>query len=49
MLLSNPRITPLPDSEWDDETKELLESLRRDGHVYNIFRTLAPHPPLLKR
>jgi 4-carboxymuconolactone decarboxylase len=49
MHLTQPRVRPLPQSEWDDETRELLESLRRDGHVYNIFSTLARHPQLLKR
>jgi 4-carboxymuconolactone decarboxylase len=49
MLLSQPRIAPLPPSERDDETRELMESLRRDGQVYNIFATLARHPQLLKR
>ena len=46
---AEPRITPLPESDWNDETKELLEGLRRDGQVYNIFATLARHPQLLKR
>ena len=49
MPLTKPRVSPLPESEWDAETRELLESLRRDGHVYNIFATLALHPQLLKR
>src|SRR5258706_3870640 len=49
MLLTDPRVSPLPESEWSDETRELMESLRRDGHIYNIFRTLARHPQLLKR
>ena len=49
MHLTEPRVGPLPQSEWDDETGALLESLRRDGHVYNIFATLARHPQLLKR
>ena len=49
MHLTQPRIPPLPESEWDDETRELLENLRRDGHVYNIFAILARHPQLLKR
>jgi 4-carboxymuconolactone decarboxylase len=49
MRLRAPRITPLPETEWSDETRELMESLRRDGHVYNIFTTLARHPQLLKR
>jgi 4-carboxymuconolactone decarboxylase len=49
MALRTPRVPPLPESEWNDETRELLENLRRDGHVYNIFATLARHPQLLKR
>lgn len=49
MHLNQPRIAALPESDWDDETRELMESLRRDGHVYNIFATLARHPQLLKR
>ena len=49
MHLTKPRVPPLPESEWNDETRELLEGLRRDGHVYNIFATLARHPQLLKR
>jgi 4-carboxymuconolactone decarboxylase len=49
MHLSQPRVTPLTQSEVDDETKELLETLKRDGHLYNIYATLARHPQLLKR
>ena len=49
MHLTEPRVPPLPEAEWNDETKELLESLRRDGQVYNIFATLARHSQLLKR
>jgi 4-carboxymuconolactone decarboxylase len=49
MHLTEPRIKPLPEAEWDDQTRELMESLRRDGNVFNIFATLARHPQLLKR
>ena len=49
MDLAAPRVSPLPESEWNDETREILEGLRRDGQVYNIFGTLARHPRLLKR
>lgn len=49
MKLEQPRINPIPDSEWDDETRELLENLKRDGRVYNIFATLAHHPQLMRR
>jgi len=49
VALTQPRITPIPEVEWDDETRALLNPLRRDGRVYNIFATLARHPQLLKR
>jgi alkylhydroperoxidase family enzyme len=49
MRLSQPRVPPIPQSEWNGETAELLEGLRRDGQVFNIFATLARHPQLLKR
>jgi 4-carboxymuconolactone decarboxylase len=49
MRLTEPRIQPLPAPEWDDETRELLLGLQRDGQIYNIFATLARHPKLLKR
>jgi 4-carboxymuconolactone decarboxylase len=48
MSLRDPRIEPLPESEWNDETIELMNRLRRDGLVFNIFRTLARHPDLFK-
>ncbi|MDQ3756542.1 MAG: carboxymuconolactone decarboxylase family protein [Actinomycetota bacterium] len=45
----SPRIEPLPEAEWDDETAALLASLRRgDKPVLNIFATLARHPALFK-
>lgn len=47
MRLNHPRISPLPESEWSEEIRERLESLRRDGRVYNIFSTLAHHPKLI--
>lgn len=49
MRLKQPRIAPLAEREWSGETAEVLEGLRRDGQVYNIFATLARHPKLLKR
>ncbi len=49
MRLSQPRVAPLASSEWNDETRELMKSLERDGQVFNIFATLARHPGLLRR
>jgi 4-carboxymuconolactone decarboxylase len=48
MQLKQPRIPPLPQSEWDSEAQEVLQPLQRDGRVFNIFATLARHPKLLK-
>jgi 4-carboxymuconolactone decarboxylase len=49
MHLTQPRLQPLLEEKWDDETRELLERTRVGGRVFNIFRTLAAHPKLLKR
>ncbi|HVS13127.1 MAG TPA: carboxymuconolactone decarboxylase family protein [Thermoanaerobaculia bacterium] len=43
------RIPPLADDEATPEQREQLEKNRIDGQVYNIFRTLAHHPDLLRR
>jgi alkylhydroperoxidase family enzyme len=39
-----PRIPPLPESEWDEGVRELL-----DGRAVNIFTTLVRHPGLYRR
>ena len=49
MTLSAPRIPPLDDKDWSDETRESLGKTAESGRVYNVFRTLARHPKLLKR
>lgn len=49
MRLSAPRITPLDEKDWSAETRESLGKAADSGRVYNIFRTLARHPKLLKR
>ena len=49
MRLSEPRVSPLPDADWGEESQELLSRLQSEGRVLNIYRTLANHPRLLKR
>ncbi len=49
MRLTQPRLEPLAEEDWDNETRELLSRLKMDGRVFNIFRTLAAHPKLLKQ
>src|SRR5215470_3176836 len=49
MRLAKPRLEPPAEETWDDETRETLERLKVDGRVFNIFRTLAAHPKLLRQ
>jgi 4-carboxymuconolactone decarboxylase len=49
MRLKQPRVPVLPESEWDDDTRERLEKLRRNGQVFNIFKTLARHKQLFSK
>ena len=44
-----PRISPLPETEWTPEAREILAQTQMGGRVLNIFRTLVRHPKLLKR
>ena len=44
MNASEPRIPPLPESEWDEDVRELL-----DGRAVNIFTTLVRHRGLYRR
>ena len=48
MRLSQPRIQPVPESQWTDEQKELLEPMAKTGRVLNIFRTLIGAPAAMK-
>lgn len=50
MAEAMPRIPLLEEQHWDAETREQLEKTRQqDGRIFNIFRTLARHPKLMKR
>ena len=54
MRLSQPRVPPLEPSDWSAETAELMTRFGGgqspgEGAVHNIFKTLAHHPPLLRR
>lgn len=42
--LAQPRIAPLPESEWSDEQREIVESLQ--GDVTNAIATYLHHPVL---
>lgn len=50
MRLKEPRVKPLPETEWTEEQKTILEYYRRkSGKIYNIFLTQARHPELMKK
>ncbi len=49
MRVSEPRVRPLPESEWNEDAREFMRGVERDGQVLNIYKTLARHPKLLKR
>jgi 4-carboxymuconolactone decarboxylase len=46
--LSEPRITPVPEPEWTDEQRKVLEPFVAQGRLYNIFTTLARNPKALR-
>jgi alkylhydroperoxidase family enzyme len=49
MRLTSPRITPLEEKDWSAEARAELGRMAEAGRVYNIFKTLARYPKLLKR
>jgi 4-carboxymuconolactone decarboxylase len=48
-LSKTPRIPPVRDDEMTAAQRELLEPIRQNGRIDNVFRTLAQHPDLTKR
>jgi len=48
---SKPRIAPLPEAQWSEDARKVIEPTRQmsGGKVFNVFSTLAHHPHLLKR
>lgn len=49
MRLSEPRIRALSEDEWSEQARELLAPFVKRGPVFNIFKTLAQHPDLMRR
>ncbi|MER7482734.1 carboxymuconolactone decarboxylase family protein [Streptomyces sp. NPDC126510] len=48
---NRPRLTPLPEEQWDPRTRELLALAPHDpeGGIPNIFPTLVRHPDLYEQ
>lgn len=49
MKLDAPRLKPIPQADWNDEVRNILQPNVEQGSVFNIFKTLAHHPDLLRR
>lgn len=49
MKLETPRLAPIPQADWSDEVQKILQPNVAQGSVFNIFKTLAHHPDLLRR
>lgn len=49
MRLSEPRINPLEEKDWNEGVKELMKPFVSQGRVFNIFKTLVHHPDLARR
>ncbi len=49
MRLNEPRVKPLEPDEWDAKTREVMTPFAEQGRVFNIFKTMAHHPDLMRR
>jgi len=49
MRLSKPRVAPLEAGQWSDAAREIMAPFERQGRAWNIFKTLAHHPDLMRR
>lgn len=49
MRLTKPRIAPLEAAQWSDSAAPLMKPFVEQGRVFNIFKTLANYPDLMKR
>ena len=49
--LSEPRIHPQDESEWDDEVKTIIRGNKKSSKAYvpNVIKTIVRHPKLFKR
>jgi 4-carboxymuconolactone decarboxylase len=49
MRMNKPRVAPLESDQWSEQAKEIMTPFVRQGRVFNIFKTLAHHPELMRR
>ena len=49
MKLAKPRLEPLQADQWNDTVRDIMKPMLARGEVFNIFKTLAYHPDLMRR
>ena len=49
MRIRQPRILPVTEAEWTDDSRPVLAANSARGPPLNVFATIARHPKLLKR
>ena len=49
MRIRQPRIQPVTEADWTDDSRPILAANAQRGPVLNVFGTIARHPKLLKR
>jgi alkylhydroperoxidase family enzyme len=49
MKLDKPRLEPLEADQWNEAVRQILKPMIERGEVFNIFKTLAHHPDLMRR
>lgn len=46
---SSPRLAPLPQEQWDDFLRRLVDASGGPAHALHVFTTLGRHPELFRR
>jgi 4-carboxymuconolactone decarboxylase len=49
MKLDKPRLQPLEADQWSETVRQILKPMVERGEVFNIFKTIAHHPDLMRR
>jgi len=49
MRLNKPRVAPLEAGAWSDDARAIMAPIEQQGRAWNIFKTLAHHPDLMRR
>lgn len=49
MRVSEPRVAPLEEDQWSAAAREVMQPFLGQDRIFNIFKTLANHPALMRR